>query len=102
MFARVSTFQGSPDRLEQGARADAEELRRTPGSRRAFALADRESGGIMLITLWESEAALRESAERADGVRGRLAREVGAAGAPVVRVFEVVAELEGLAEGERR
>ncbi len=103
MYARVSTFRGTADRLGQAPPADnAEELRRIPGFRRAYALADRESGDVMLVTFWESEAALRDSAERATRLRGQIAQLAGASDAPVVRVFEVVAEVVPATDGERR
>jgi heme-degrading monooxygenase HmoA len=73
MFARVSTYQGSPDELEDDIRDTTENIvpavEQIPGSLGLYVLVNRESGRSMSITLWESEAALRESEQAADRIR---------------------------------
>lgn len=53
------------------------------------ALADRQSGKVEVVTLWESEEAMRHSEEEADQLRGDTARATGGAIAGVER-YEVV------------
>ena len=62
MFARVTTFQVGP---QQGATAPAgpppAEVQQMEGFQGAYTMLNRESGHAMLITLWESEEAMRAS-----------------------------------------
>ena len=98
MFARVSTLQGPPDQVDEGIRAVQEQVipaaRQMRGFQGMLALADRATGKMVGITLWETEDALRESEEAANQLRGSTA---GAGGADVVSVerFEVVVDETG-------
>jgi heme-degrading monooxygenase HmoA len=98
MFARVSTLQGPPDQVEEGIRAVKEQVipaaRQMRGFQGMLALADRTTGKMVGITLWETEDALRESEEAANQLRGSTA---GAGGADVISVerFEVVVDETG-------
>jgi heme-degrading monooxygenase HmoA len=66
MFARIGTWQGSPEDLENWvARADEvvkPKVQQQPGLA-AYWLVDREGGKGLTITLWESEEAMRTSEE---------------------------------------
>jgi heme-degrading monooxygenase HmoA len=98
MFARVSTLQGPPDQVDEGIRAVQEQVipaaRQMRGFQGMLALADRTTGKMVGITLWETEDALRESEEAASQLRSGAA---GAGGADVVSVerFEVVVDETG-------
>lgn len=75
--ARVSSLEGPPDRLDDGIGSAHEEtlpkVRALPGSEGAIGLADRSTGRVKLITLWESADALRASEEQADRLRAQAA-----------------------------
>ena len=57
MFARVSTYQGSPERTDEGIRLAREiilpRLHQLDGYEGAYYLVDRQSGRAISITLWE-------------------------------------------------
>ncbi|MCW3047224.1 MAG: hypothetical protein JWO74_1508 [Solirubrobacterales bacterium] len=69
MFARVSRYRGDADRLLAGFESVRAELEQLEGFAQAFFLTDRDNSRAMSITLWESEAALQASAERAHRMR---------------------------------
>ena len=95
MFARMTTLQGSANTVADGIKAVKEQVipaaRKMAGFKGMITLADRATGKMIGITLWESEAALRESAEAANQLRNASA---AAGGAKIVSVeqFEVVAD----------
>ncbi len=99
MYARVTTGQLPPDRMGEIARAMPDEARqalaREPGFKGSMLLVDRQSGKVMTIGLWESEAAVQGSLV-AHQARLEAARStLGAAGSePVIEVFEVVDEVQ--------
>ena len=96
MFARVSTLQGPADKIDEGIEAVNEQILPAAKQMRGFkgmlALADRATGKMVGITLWESEDALKESEEAANRLR---AESSSAGGADIVSVerFEVVADV---------
>ena len=96
MFARVSTFQGPPEKVEDGIKAVNEQVLPAAKEMRGFkgmlALADRETGKMIGITLWESEEALNESEEAASQLRSGASTGGGADILSVER-FEVVADV---------
>lgn len=73
MWARVSEYDGSPETIDQTTAYVNEnilpKLRGVPGYRGVYALADRESGRSLSITLWDSEEAMRASESDADRLR---------------------------------
>lgn len=73
MWARVSTYQGPPDGIDDAVEYAREkivpQLHRTDGFRGLYALADRATGKTMSITLWDSQEALQTSEEAADRMR---------------------------------
>jgi heme-degrading monooxygenase HmoA len=87
MFARVSTYQGSPERTDEGIRLAREiilpRLHQLDGYEGAYYLVYRQSGRAISITLWESEEAMRASEEEANHLRSESA---GAASATVESV----------------
>lgn len=95
MFARMTTLEGSASKVPDGIKAVQDQVipaaQKMPGFRGMIALADRSSGKMIGITFWESEDAMRQSAEAASRLRDASA---ASGGAKVVGVeqFEVVAE----------
>lgn len=80
MYARVSKLEGSPEQVDELERVAAEwiapSLTQMEGFRGILALASRQSGEVQLVTLWESEEALRQSEEDADQLRDATAQAV--------------------------
>ncbi|HYT80635.1 MAG TPA: hypothetical protein VEQ37_15550 [Actinomycetota bacterium] len=95
MFARVTTLRGPSDRVDDGIKAVQEQVipaaRQMKGFKGMLALADRSSGRMIGVTLWESEDDLQASDEAANQLRSGAA---GAGGADIVSVerFEVVVD----------
>lgn len=92
MFARIGTWQGSADEVEQWISRAREHvkpsLRQDAGLAAAYWLVDRAAGKGLIVTLWESEEAMRASEE------ARLRRQADTAAATGARVttdrYEVV------------
>ena len=74
MFARVSTFAGSPDQVDESIREGREQIvpavRQIRGCKGLLYLVDRTTGKAMSVTLWETEEAMRMSEQAADQIRG--------------------------------
>ena len=77
MHARVSTYEGEPDRLVQGFDSVRGALTEMDGFAAAYFLVDRDGGRGMSITLWDSEEALNTSVERADQMRQQATDQAG-------------------------
>jgi heme-degrading monooxygenase HmoA len=90
--ARVSSLEGSPDSIDESVgKVQSETLpkvRALPGNVGAIGLADRATGQVTIITLWESSDALRQSEEQADRLREQAAESGGQSIAGVDR-YEV-------------
>ena len=99
MFARVSTYQESPDRLDDAIRISKEQVlpraQQIDGFKGAYYLVERHSGKSVSITLWESEEAMRASEEAANQLRSESTQ---ASGGEVVGVerYEVAISPEQL------
>jgi hypothetical protein len=82
MFARMSTFQGSPERIEEGLRVYREEvipwLRDATGYRGWLVLLDRQNRTAVGITFWSSEKAATDAEAGAGALRAEVAASVGA------------------------
>ena len=74
MYARVTTLEGVPDRMDDATRHLQEQvlpnLRQMEGFEGFVALGDRQSGKVLGVAFWESEEALRATAEEASGGSG--------------------------------
>lgn len=94
MFARVSTITGPPDRIDDAARSFREHAvpfaRQLDGFKGAYWLADRRTGTVLGVTLWESEAAMRASEAAVEPRRAQAARDFGAT-VQGVEEYEVIA-----------
>jgi heme-degrading monooxygenase HmoA len=79
--ARVSTLEGSPESIDDSTTKVQSEtlpqLREVEGNVGAIGLADRKSGRVTVITLWESADALRQSEQQADRLREQAAESGG-------------------------
>jgi len=83
MHARVTTIEGSPERMDDAARHVQEQtlpqLRRMDGFEGFVAFGDRQSGKLMGVAFWESEKALRATEGAVSGVRSGAAETAGGA-----------------------
>ncbi|MBT2449862.1 hypothetical protein J7F03_22860 [Streptomyces sp. ISL-43] len=81
MFARLSTYQGSPVPAEGDLTANSEaivqQVRDVPGFLGVYYLVDRASGQAKSLTLWEDEGTMRASEERAARIREETAQREG-------------------------
>ena len=99
MHARMTTIQGTPDRLDQMAeqfQADVvPQLRDLDGFEGYVLMGDRGDGRAIAITFWSSEGALRDSEDAVMAMRQSAAETAGASGQPDVQRFEVVQQQFG-------
>jgi heme-degrading monooxygenase HmoA len=81
MHARMTTLEGSPDRMDEGVRDIREavlpQLQQQDGFKGFLALGDRQSGKLVGITFWESEQAMRAAEEVGDRSRRETAEDIG-------------------------
>ena len=81
MYARVSTIEGSPDKVDDVARQTQEQtlpqLQKMKGFQGFVALGDRRSGKVLGVAFWESEEALRATEEALSSVRSGAAEAAG-------------------------
>ena len=65
MFARIGTWQGTPDELDRWISRAREHvkpaIRQDPGLEAAYWLVDRVGGKGLIVTFWESEEAMQAS-----------------------------------------
>lgn len=92
MFARVTTFNGDPWRLDDGIRLFQDQtllvVQALPGFTGASLLVDRARGSALALSMWDSEGAMRQSEHDIAPQRALAAQKLGA-GAPTVEQFEV-------------
>lgn len=81
MYARVTTFHGSPERIEEGVRIFREQvipwLRDATGFRGWVVLLDREEGRSLGITFWATEEAARDTEASGAVLRDKVAASIG-------------------------
>jgi heme-degrading monooxygenase HmoA len=104
--ARMSVLEGSPERLDEGTRYAQEEilpqLRQLGGFKGIVSLIDRERGRAKLISLWESDDALRASEQQATELRQQAAEGAASRVVGVERYEVALAELGQVAVMSRR
>lgn len=94
MFARTSTWSGSPEALQKWADSAVNEVmgfvKGLPGNAGVMFLIDRDSGTALTLTLWDSEDAANATDQFAEQSR---AATVAATGTGLVArgSYEVVA-----------
>jgi hypothetical protein len=79
MHARVTRYEGAaPQSMEEALETKKgvlpTEFGQTEGMKGAIFLADRESGTVVVISLWRDEDALRASEDEATRVREEVTR----------------------------
>ena len=93
MHARITTLQGSPDKMDDATRHLQEQtlpqLREMEGFKGFVALGDRQSGKVIGVAFWESEDALRATEQALSSVRSGAAEAAGGTLASVER-YEVL------------
>jgi heme-degrading monooxygenase HmoA len=93
MHVRLTTIEGSPDRMDEATRHVQEQtlpqLRQMDGFKGFVALGDRQSGKLVGVAFWEDEEALRATEGAVSGVRSGAAEAVGGSVAGVEE-YEVV------------
>jgi heme-degrading monooxygenase HmoA len=97
MYARVTTLESPPDKIDDATRHVREQvlpqLQQMDGFKGFVALGDRQSGKLLGVAFWESEEVLRATEEAVAGVRSGAAEAAGGSVAGVeqyeVHVFEV-------------
>jgi heme-degrading monooxygenase HmoA len=81
MYARVTTIQGSPDKMDDATRHFQEQalpqLQKMEGFKGFVSLGDRQSGKGIGVAFWESEEALRATEQAASSVRSGAADASG-------------------------
>jgi heme-degrading monooxygenase HmoA len=95
MFARIGSWQGTPEDLERWIVRSRDEVlpavQQQPGIAAAYCLLDRDAGRGLTITIWESEDAMRASEQfRA---RTQAGTAVASGAAVSTDRYEVVARL---------
>ncbi len=91
MYARISTFQGSPDKEDRAlAGPPPAEVQAMRGFKGAYTLENPQTGKAMLITLWETEVDMLASAEAAKRPRAEAVHGSGGMAEPQVETFKVV------------
>ena len=94
--ARVSALEGTPDKIDSSAEKlrseTAPSVRELSGNVGMIGLADRRSGRMTAITLWESGDALRQSEEQADKLRAEAAERGGQSVGKIDRYEVAVAQ----------
>ncbi len=97
MFARVSTYEGRPEQLDEMHHEGVEHvlpaLEMQDGFSGGLVLADRQSGKVLAVTLWESEQAMNATEEAAHWLRVFSAEAAGGEVTGVER-YEVVSSEE--------
>ena len=81
MYARVTTIQGSPDKMDDATHHLQEQtlpqLRQMDGFEGFVSLGDRNSGKVIGVAFWESEEALRATEQAVSSVRSGAAEATG-------------------------
>ncbi len=93
MYARVTTLEGPPDRMDDAARHVREQvvpqLQQMDGFKGFVAFGDRQSGRLLGVAFWESEEALRATEDAVSDVRSGAAEAAGGTVAGVEQ-YEVI------------
>lgn len=81
MYARVTEYEGSPERMDEGVRLFREEvipwLRDATGFRGWIVLFDRPAEKALALTFWASEEAMTDSAKSGGDLRDEVAARLG-------------------------
>ena len=92
MLARVTSVQTAADKIAgliKFSQEQAPAVRDAPGFKGLYLLADRQTGKVISIALWDSDDDLRRHEARGAQIREQVASEVGIA-SPAADMYEVV------------
>jgi heme-degrading monooxygenase HmoA len=92
MIARINSAQTAPDELDRLVRFAGDrfpDAREAPGFQGFYLLADRQSGKVVSISLWESHEDLQLFQDKGAELRQAASAEAGIAPTPV-EVYEVL------------
>jgi len=93
VYARSTTIQAQPSSIDAGVAhvrdAVMPRLHDVDGCVGLSLLADPQTGRCILTTAWETEEAMRASAEQIRPIRDRAADEFGGIGDPTVEEWEI-------------
>jgi heme-degrading monooxygenase HmoA len=93
VYARSTTIQAQPSSVDAGVAHIRDDvmprLREVDGCVGLSLLADKQNGRCIVTTSWESEEAMRASAEQIRPIRDRVADEFGGIGDPMVEEWEI-------------
>ena len=93
MYARLTTIEGAPDKMDEATRHVQEQtlpqLQKMDGFKGFAALGDRNSGRLVAVAFWEDEEALQATEQEVAGVRSGAAEAAGGTVASVEQ-YEVV------------
>jgi heme-degrading monooxygenase HmoA len=93
VYARSTTIQAQPSSIDAGVAhlrdAVMPRLQEVDGCVGLSLLADPQTGRCILTTAWETEEAMRASAEQIRPIRDRAADEFGGIGSPMVEEWEI-------------
>ena len=99
MFARVSEFEAHPEQLDEMKREGVEHvlpaLRIQEGFNGGLVLANRRSGKVLAVALWESEQAMDATEEAAHWLRAFGAEAAGGMQKGVERYEVFFLDVEG-------
>jgi heme-degrading monooxygenase HmoA len=94
MYARITTNRTQPDRIDHAIMRFKELVgpiaKNMAGHKGSYFMADRKTGKIVGVTLWDTMENLEASANAAAQVRTQIGQE--SSDLPVVEIFEVAAQ----------
>jgi heme-degrading monooxygenase HmoA len=98
VFARITRFEGPPERVDELRYAVVERIlpavRRLEGFAGAMLLADRQSGKVQVLVIWESEQAMNATEDSAYWFRAYSAEAASETVTDVERYEIVFSELD--------
>ena len=93
MFARITTVQGKPEKVDEGVRNYRENvlpaIKKLHGFKHAYLLVDRKTGVDMSVVLWDTEKDVQASIATNLQLRSQFAEAVGAVKPPTAAIYEV-------------
>jgi hypothetical protein len=96
MYARLTTIQGSPEKIEDATRVVENDVipasKLLPGFKSGYWFADRKSGKMLALTLFETEKDVEASEAAASQLRKTSTEKLGAEVKNVER-FELIARV---------
>ena len=83
MYARVTTIEGAPDKMDDASRHVQEQtlpqLQQMDGFKGFIVLGDRQRGKLLGVALWESEEVMQSTEEVVSRIRGGIPHPLGGA-----------------------